>query len=215
MLTEGGSEEDEPINWLEWIPLIICLLIFLGVVIYICADYSGAMKILSDICDYVKDHPYESIAILISFYMVLVLLILPITVLHLMVAFAYCKVYNDFWLGFLMATWIIFTGCLIGAIIALYLGRVLFADYIRRQLDKSKSLRVKKWRIVDGMFVTDGILLVSLLRLMFIPFGLTSYLLGVTSVSFWDYLIGSLVYLIKIALIVIVGCTIWEASEEA
>ena len=114
-----------------------------------------------------------------------------------------------------MATWIIFVGCLIGAIIALYLGRFLFADYIRTKLDKSQSVRVKKWRIVDGMFITDGILLVSLLRLMFIPFGLVSYMLGVTSVSFCDYVIGSSVYIIKIALIVIVGCTVWEASEEA
>ena len=54
-----------------------------------------------------------------------------------------------------------------------------------------------------------------LLRLMFLPFGLVSYLLGVTSVAFWSYVIGTTAYIIKIALIVIVGCTIWEASEEA
>ena len=140
---------------------------------------------------------------------------LPITVVHIMVAFAYCKVYNDFWKGFLMATWIIFVGCLIGAIIAYWLGKYLFADYIRKKLDQSKSPKVKKWRIVDSLFVTNGILLVVLLRLMFLPFGLVSYLLGVTSVAFWSYVIGTTAYIIKIALIVVVGCTIWEASEEA
>jgi len=65
------------------------------------------------------------------------------------------------------------------------------------------------------MFVSSGIMLVALLRLMFIPFGLVSYMLGVTSVTFWDYFLGSLAIIIKIMLIVLVGCTIWSASEEA
>ena len=82
-------------------------------------------------------------------------------------------------------------------------------------MEKSTSPRVKKWRIVDSMFVTSGIMLVALLRLMFIPFGLVSYMLGVTSVAFWDFFIGTLAVIVKIMLIVLVGCTIWEASEEA
>ena len=46
------------------------------------------------------------------------------------------------------------------------------------------------------MFKTDGILFVALLRLAFIPFGLTSYLLGVTSVSVFDYMVGTTVFII-------------------
>lgn len=218
-MPEGGAEEedeaDEGIDWIQWIPLIICFLIFLGLVLFICIDYHAALKVLQDICDYVKEHPYEAIGILIAVYIVMILFLLPITVLHLMVAFAYCKVYNDFWLGFLMATWIIFVASMLGAVIAYYLGKWLFADYIRRELDKSKSPRVKKWRIIDSMFITSGIMLVALLRLMFLPFGLVSYMLGVTSVAFWDYFIGTLAVIVKVILIVLVGCTIWEASEKA
>jgi len=139
----------------------------------------------------------------------MILFILPITPLNLMVAFAYCKVYNDFWLGFLMASSIIFVSSVAGGVIAFLIGKWLFADYIRKKLDKSRSPRVKKWRIIDSMFVTSGILLVALLRLMFIPFGLVSYILGVTSVSFCDYFIGTLIIIIKVMLIVLVGCTIW------
>ena len=139
----------------------------------------------------------------------MIIFILPITVMNLMVAFAYCKVYNDFWLGFLMATWIIFVASMLGAIAAFYIGKWLLANYIRKKLDKSTSPRVKKWRIIDSMFVSSGIMLVALLRLMFIPFGIISYMLGVTSVAFWDYFIGTLVIIVKIMLIVLVGCTIW------
>ena len=73
----------------------------------------------------------------------MIIFILPITVMNLMVAFAYCKVYNDFWLGFLMATWIIFVASMLGAIAAFYIGKWLFANYIRKKLDKSTSPRVK------------------------------------------------------------------------
>jgi uncharacterized membrane protein YdjX (TVP38/TMEM64 family) len=114
-----------------------------------------------------------------------------------------------------MASGIIFVGCTLGAVLAFFLGKWLFANYIRAKLDKSTSPRVKKWRIVDSMFVTSGIMLVALLRLMFIPFGLVSYMLGVTSVAFCDFFIGTLAYIVKIMLLVLVGCSIWEASEEA
>ena len=97
----------------------------------------------------------------------------------------------------------------LNSIAAFYIGKWLFADYIRKKLDKSTSPRVKKWRIIDSMFVSSGIMLVALLRLMFIPFGIISYMLGVTSVAFWDYFIGTLVIIVKIMLIVLVGCTIW------
>ena len=103
----------------------------MGLLLFICIDYHGAMQILSDICEYVKDHPYESIGILIGIYVLMILFILPITVLHLMVAYAYCTVYNNFWLGFLMASWIIFVASMLGAVIAFFLGKWLFANYIR------------------------------------------------------------------------------------
>ena len=173
------------------------------------------MHLLEQLTEYIKEHPYESIGILIVLYIFVVLTILPITPVHLMVAYAYCKVYNSFWLGFSMATAVIFVGCLLGAIFAILLARFVIADYIKGKIEKSRSIHAKKFKIVDGMFVTDGILLVTLLRLMFIPYGLVCYVLGVTAVTMCDYIIGTFAYIIKIALIVIVGCTIWQAQEEA
>lgn len=60
------------------------------------------------------------------------------------------------------------------------------------------------------MFVENGIILVAMLRLMIIaPFGLTSYLLGVTSISIVDYMIGTTSSIIDIMLAAIIGCSIW------
>ena len=65
------------------------------------------------------------------------------------------------------------------------------------------------------MFLANGILFVALLRLMFIPFGLTSYLLGVTCISVFDYMVGTSTYIIKIILCVFLGCSIYQAAEDA
>ena len=104
---------------------------------------------------------------------------------------------------------VIFIGCMLGAILAILLGRFIIADYIRRKIKRSKAPWTKKFKNIDNMFVTDGILLVALLRLVFIPFGLTCYTLGVTAVGFCDYVIGTLFYIFKIMLIVLIGCSIY------
>ena len=65
------------------------------------------------------------------------------------------------------------------------------------------------------MFVENGIILVGMLRLMIIaPFGLTSYLLGVTSISIVDYMIGTTASIIDIMLTVVIGCSLWQATDD-
>jgi uncharacterized membrane protein YdjX (TVP38/TMEM64 family) len=65
------------------------------------------------------------------------------------------------------------------------------------------------------MFVENGIILVGMLRLMIIaPFGLTSYILGVTSISIVDYMIGTSSSIIDIMLAAVIGCSIWMATED-
>lgn len=108
-----------------------------------------------------------------------------------------------------MAIWVILLGCLIGSLLALLLGRYIIANYIRREIKRSKGEWSKRFEVIDSMFVSEGILLVAMLRLIFIPFGLTSYLLGITGLSIFDFLIGTLFYAVRIAFDVLIGCTIY------
>ena len=41
------------------------------------------------------------------------------------------------------------------------------------------------FRAIDELLVDQGALIVALVRVTFAPFGVTSYLLGVTSISVW------------------------------
>ena len=212
---EAGEEEEDDMSWFEWIPLGICIALFVAILIYLCVDWRGAMKYFDDIIRYTREHPFEAVSIIVVTYILLIIFCMPITQMHILVAFAYCKVFHSFIYGLLFATWVIYIGCILGAIAAYFLGRFLFANYIRKRIHNSKSPTMKKFRVIDNMFITDGILLVALLRLIFIPFGLACYFLAVTSVSFCDYFLGTLFYLFKIILIALLGCSLYEASEAA
>jgi uncharacterized membrane protein YdjX (TVP38/TMEM64 family) len=74
---------------------------------------------------------------------------------------------------------------------------------------KSNTENAKRFKIINKMFLTRGILFVALLRLMPVPFGLVSYLLGITVLALIDYMIGNCAYIVKIALYVFLGCTIY------
>ena len=155
----------------------------------------------------------EAAFIIILVYILLVVFILPIAFLHVIVAFAYCKVFHDIVKGFAVATTVIFVGVMLGALIAFLIGRYLLYEYVKKKVEKSKSPWAKKFKVADSMFAANGIILVGLLRLMFLPFGITSYLLAITCLAILDYVIGNTFYIIKIMLFVTIGCTIYLASE--
>ena len=54
--------------------------------------------------------------------------------------------------------------------------------------------------------------MVALIRLVMLPFAFMCYVLAITSLGFFQYLIGSLTYLIKVILYTFVGAIIWEIS---
>ena len=116
----------------EFVPLIICLCILFAIVLYVCIDYKGSIKLFYDMIKYIRNNPYEAIAIIVAIYIFLVIFILPIMQMHFVVAFAYCKVYNSFWIGFAVATPIIFIGCMLGAFFAIILSKYLIANFIKK-----------------------------------------------------------------------------------
>ena len=113
-----------------------------------------------------------------------------------------------------MAVAVSFVGVMLGSLCALLLGRYLLADYIKKKISKSKNAWAKNFKVVDSMFVTDGILFVALLRLMFLPYGIACYLLSATSVTVMDYMLGTAFYIIKICIIVLFGCSLYEATAD-
>ena len=105
-------------------------------------------------------------------------------------------------------------GSLVGAVIAFALSRSLFRSGIERLVARHGRLRR-----LDGVIQDEGWKIVCLLRLSpVMPFSATSYLLGLSSIGWSDYLVGTLASLpalfgyVMIGRLTAAGLSAWTAG---
>jgi uncharacterized membrane protein YdjX (TVP38/TMEM64 family) len=102
-----------------------------------------------------------------------------------------------FVLGFLIAA----SGTMAGALAAFWLSRSVFRPYITRLLANKAG-----WKNFDDAVARDGWRFVCLIRLSpIMPFAITSYSLGLSSISLKDYLIGTTASLPALGLYIFLG----------
>jgi uncharacterized membrane protein YdjX (TVP38/TMEM64 family) len=89
--------------------------------------------------------------------------------------------------GVILGSLYVFIGATLGAIAAFLIGRYLAKGWVRAKISSHK-----KFSVIDKAVTKEGLKIVLLTRLSpLFPFNLLNYALGVTSVSFSDYFIGS------------------------
>ena len=89
--------------------------------------------------------------------------------------------------GIAGGTAVALTGATLGAALAFLVGRYLLRDRIQRYAEKNK-----KFGAIDQAIGQQGWKIVGLLRLSpLIPFNVSNYFYGVTSIGFWPYLVAS------------------------
>ncbi|AUC61208.1 DedA family protein, putative [Cyanobacterium sp. HL-69] len=90
--------------------------------------------------------------------------------------------------GTVWGTFYVLIAAILGAIFAFLLGRYFCRDLVLKKLEK-----YPKFKAVDRAIAQEGWKIVFLMRLSpLFPFNLLNYLLGITTISLRDYLIGSL-----------------------
>jgi len=68
--------------------------------------------------------------------------------------------------------------------------------------------------MMNEIITTEGIKITALMRLTFAPFGITSYVLGVSDISFSDYMLGNLSYIINSCTQSFIGCSLYTAAQN-
>jgi uncharacterized membrane protein YdjX (TVP38/TMEM64 family) len=96
------------------------------------------------------------------------------------------------YLGFLY----VWTGAMIGAVMAFFVSRTLGREF-------AESLVAEKLKKYDEAIERNGFATVLYLRLIYSPFAVTNFAMGMTRVRFWDYFFGT-------ALGIIVGTFIFS-----
>ncbi|MTJ31753.1 TVP38/TMEM64 family protein [Aphanizomenon sp. UHCC 0183] len=116
--------------------------------------------------------------VFIGIYIIATLAFLPAAILTLGAGIIFGVIWGSLY---------VFIGATLGAVAAFLVGRYLAQSWV-----KEKISSYKKFAIIDKAVSKEGLKIVLLVRLSpLFPFNLLNYAFGITSVSFQDYLIGS------------------------
>jgi uncharacterized membrane protein YdjX (TVP38/TMEM64 family) len=99
--------------------------------------------------------------------------------------------------GFVIVT----IGVMLGGICTMLLARYLFRKTIRKRF----LSKLRSFQAIDKVLTNEGWKTIFLLRITPIPFSITSYILGVSSVKLRDFTIGTLSVMVHIALWIYIG----------
>ena len=161
---------------------------------------------------WVKLHPYQSIGYSVYIIAFSVVLTIPIFYTIVMLGLTYSQVFSSKLYGFLFSVPIVFTGTVIGGLVAFMLSRFLFKDFIKDQIANSQWAS-HKFNLINEILETEGMLFVALVRLTAAPFGVMSYIFGVSSISFTDYALGHITYIVESSLLCFIGCSMFSAVQ--
>ncbi len=86
--------------------------------------------------------------------------------------------------GLIPGTLIVLSSATAAACISFYIGRTFFKTWAQKMISSSK-----RWKAIDKAITKEGFKVILLLRLSpLLPFAISNYIYGVTSVNFWSFL---------------------------
>lgn len=83
------------------------------------------------------------------------------------------------------------TGTAAGAAVNFLIARHIARDFVAHRLERNA-----KFQLIDRAIGREGWKIVALLRFCPIPFGIANYAYGLTAISFWAYLLSTVVAII-------------------
>jgi len=156
----------------------LIVLITIVVALFLVMKFLPVRDWLTNFNNWVGQMGVAGIVVFIIVYAVATVLLAPGSILTIGAGFAF-----GLWKGFLAVS----AGATLGAALAF-----LVARFIARDKVEAIAQRNEKFRRIDKAIGEKGAKLIFLLRLSpVIPFNLSNYFYGLTSVKFWPYLFAS------------------------
>ncbi len=166
-------------NWLQkygnWIALVVGLILLSFAI-----SFLPVGQWLKGFTDWVRHLGLAGAFIFIAVYALGAVLFLPGAIFTIAAGLVY---------GIVAGTAVALAGATLGAALAFLVGRYLLRQRIENSFKKSR-----KFAAIDRAIAQQGWKIVGLLRLSpLIPFNVSNYFYGVTSIDFWPYLLASCV----------------------
>lgn len=169
-------------NWLKkywkWIALLVALIL-----ISVAISFLPVGQWVKSFTDWVRHLGVAGAFIFIGVYALASVLFLPGAIFTIAAGLVY---------GIVGGTAVALVGATLGAGLAFLAGRYLLRKRIENAFKKNK-----KFAAIDKAIGQQGWKIVGLLRLSpLIPFNVSNYFYGVTSIGFWPYLLASFIGII-------------------
>jgi uncharacterized membrane protein YdjX (TVP38/TMEM64 family) len=156
----------------------LVVLIAIVIALFLAMKFLPVQQWLRDFNDWVGQMGVAGIFIFIAVYAVATVLLAPGSILTIGGGFAF-----GLWKGFLAVS----AGATLGASLAFLVARFIARDKIEAIAQRNATFRK-----IDSAIGKEGAKLIFLLRLSpVIPFNLSNYFYGLTSVKFWPYVLAS------------------------
>jgi len=156
----------------------LAVLIVIVIALFLAMKFLPVREWLTEFNNWVSQMGVAGIFIFIVVYAVATVLLAPGSVLTIGAGFAF-----GLWKGFLAVS----AAATLGASLAFLVARFIARDKI-----EAMAQRNQKFRKIDNAIGKQGAKLIFLLRLSpVIPFNLSNYFYGLTSVKFWPYVLAS------------------------
>ena len=144
-------------------------------------------------------------------YIVCTVAFIPGSILTVGAGWAFQLAYQSTWLALLVGTISVFVGAMVGSTLAFLLGKYIFRESTERLAQKYKVTKA-----LDHSITTEGLKFVFLLRLCpLIPFNAFNYIMGITAVSLFDYVVGGFGMLPGTIAYVFIGTTVGSLTDLA
>ena len=165
------------------------LLLLLGAVIFIIADYTSAGHInsaLTSFLNWVEQNPAAGAFAFAGVYIVCTVFFIPGSLLTLGAGYVFSRAVGQ-GPGIALAILAVWVGATVGACLAFLLGR-----FVLRDAAASWYAKFRVMAAIDRAVAVQGLKVVTLLRLSpVVPFAPLNYVLGLTSVAFREYAVAT------------------------
>lgn len=153
---------------------------------------------------WVELHPIQGPFVICAGTIITVVFMLPYTLFAVGAGYALSRAFDRQVVTLLVGTASVFAGALLGALIAFLCGRYIFRLQVQRVAQRNKVLRA-----IEVTMQMQGLKLILLMRLsMIVPFNLSNYVFGASSVRIKEFALGTLGLLPLVTFFVYIGTTV-------
>lgn len=188
-------------------------LIFVAFIAYVIADSlttKHVVGVVEDFLAWVEGNPIAGLFAFMGVYFVATIFFIPGSILTLGAGFVFANAFG-LGLGVALGVLAVFVGASAGSCAAFLIGRYLLRDWV-----SNLSKKYVIFQALDVAFEEKGLRIMILLRLSpIIPFNAINYVVSITSLKFYQYVIALLGILPGTTLYVFLGASAGSLADSA